>query len=270
MKVYWKKNQGFSLIELLTVVGIIVIMVGIASFSFFRYAENSRVSGAANNISSIIRGARQASITNRETRRVVLELHPQGASDTELRDKIWVEKPPPNRNEDLPWIPVSDVESFDYQSDVTDVVGTLDGHPVTNENVDANDLDSFRSGDNFAKICYEFNSQGQIVSRYILSGNNAKTEFNEGGYLIHVINRDERIALSYTDEGNMDSFVVYDPNTTKIRFLKRDVVNNIDPYTERRKCYTIVVLHNVGRTRVLDYGYGSPWDDTDPKFPEEL
>ena len=29
--------------------------------------------------------------------------------------------------------------------------------------------------------------RAKLLSRYILSGNNEKTEFNENGYLIHVI-----------------------------------------------------------------------------------
>ena len=73
-----------------------------------------------------------------------MNLHPQGIDDPIKRDKMWVEKPPPNRNKYLSWIPVSNVESFDSQSDISDVVGTLAGHSVTNDNVDANDLASIQ------------------------------------------------------------------------------------------------------------------------------
>ena len=79
MEAYWKNNRGFSLIELLTVCRNYYYCC--RNGIFFLYTIMLKIQGLTERQKTYLPlsgGARQASITNRETRRVVLELTSPG------------------------------------------------------------------------------------------------------------------------------------------------------------------------------------------------
>lgn len=283
MQKIWKKKSGkfkkltgkagYTLVEMLVVIGIISVVVGLASFSFFRYADSSRVEGAAKNISGLIRGARQAAITNKAARRVVIELHPQWPGDPDKNDYIWVERPVYNPQKRITvWEDSSKREQMDKFVDISDfVVQEVGQSSTSNGNLTVDDISpKFSIFD--GKVYIEFDSQGRIDSTYLQrqSTQNTKEEFSDGYFFIHVVNEKERITLSADSEGRPTNQEPYDPKSNYAMFENQNLVSGVDPYSERRKCYTIVVLPTIGRTRVLDYGYGSPWASKNPTFPAEL
>lgn len=59
-----KKILGFSLIELLVVIGIIILVLGISTPYFVKFAKKSKLEAAAGNIATVLRSARTYAITN--------------------------------------------------------------------------------------------------------------------------------------------------------------------------------------------------------------
>ena len=66
-------RRGFSLIELLIVIGIIGIIVATSIPSYVRYAEQTRLKAAAREVIGLLSLARQAAMSARQPRTVVLD-----------------------------------------------------------------------------------------------------------------------------------------------------------------------------------------------------
>ena len=67
-------QKGFSLIEVMIVMAVTVILSGLASVSFVSQLPHHRLNGAARDLVSDLRWARQLALAERQTVSVVLEL----------------------------------------------------------------------------------------------------------------------------------------------------------------------------------------------------
>ncbi|MFH1740336.1 MAG: prepilin-type N-terminal cleavage/methylation domain-containing protein [bacterium] len=104
------KKCGFSLIEVMVVIAIIGILGGMATFSYRKFIDETRLRTATDIVASNLRQARQLAIATRTPHRVVSDNYiPVGAGQQThyIRNDLWIEK-----RESGAWIQVSDPKSI--------------------------------------------------------------------------------------------------------------------------------------------------------------
>jgi prepilin-type N-terminal cleavage/methylation domain-containing protein len=117
-------QSGFSLLELTVALAIIFILSGLATYAFVGISEQFRVRAAVQSIESIMKRARQNAISARSSRRMVLEMYRDPATDPALKQgdvpvRMWIER---KRIQFLDWpnVPVDlDPDRLELVSDVS-------------------------------------------------------------------------------------------------------------------------------------------------------
>jgi len=92
-----QRNSGFSLAEMLLVIGILMILSGLATYSFMGASQAMRVKATVQTVDSYLKGARQVAINTRSERRFVIEMYRNTSVDPNLKAgdiliRMWVEK----------------------------------------------------------------------------------------------------------------------------------------------------------------------------------
>jgi len=136
-------QRGFSLTELLVSLLIIFTLSGLATYAFVSVSEQYRVRAAVQSIDSVMKRARQSAISARSTRRLVLEMYRDPATDPTVSAenvpvRMWIER---KRNQFLEWpnVPVDvDTDRLELVSDVSQLPDYMRVADVTG--VDAADL----------------------------------------------------------------------------------------------------------------------------------
>ncbi len=92
-------DSGFSTIELLMVIAIMMILIGILSIGSVEILDKSRKENALKGISAVFRNARQGALTTNQPRRVVLEISYSGQASSHQEAyelgpilEFWIEK----------------------------------------------------------------------------------------------------------------------------------------------------------------------------------
>ncbi|MCA9447597.1 MAG: type II secretion system protein, partial [Candidatus Omnitrophica bacterium] len=161
-------ESGFSMLELLLVMGILMILIGILSISGVEIMEKSRKETALKGIAAMFRHARQGALTTNQPRRIVLEMSYDSQASTpreayELGPKLeyWVEK--------------KVIRNQGWESGYEQVIGPnemppgstlidINGNALIPENLTDGRLNKNGTYSYFTVI--EFNSKGTIVAAY--------------------------------------------------------------------------------------------------------
>lgn len=261
------RKRGFSLTELLVVLAIMGLISGLAIYSFINLSRSMRLISAGEALNQALINARQQAITSRVSRRVALNLY---------HNTYWVER---KKSESLPWDPpgggsnserISEVERLpDYV-----VFGDVGGFTA----------DDIRESDNNKKIWYiDFDTRGSVFtypkSPPPMLNPNIRREppySQRSNLAIHLIMENARIPISENEDrpydlkdGQLVSFI------ERISAVDKNG-DGLDDYSghdvritaaARRQVVSVFVLSLTGRSRVFDYGYGTPWSEIDVVEP---
>lgn len=253
-----KLEAGFSLLEMLIVIGIIGILVGAGSVAYMNQLSTARVSSGVQIINANMRLARQQSIAMRQRRRVCIHAgqltgfdeSPKRMAGTRIgteepfmgRVGIWVEGKLSQEYyfSDKAWnvgqnvdnaYPTTDIEYFPDGLMIADVGGIVPG------------IDAPKT------FYFEFDSRGTL-SKIYFEGQEKTTTPNTIAPVIHVARDGEIIKVG---DRTYDYYEF--SNSANIESLK---AGNEDA-RERYKVSTIEVIRLTGKTRIYNYGIFDPW-----------
>lgn len=267
-------KRGFSMIEIIIVLGILAVMVGVGATSFINQANQNRLNSASRMISTTIRQARQMAIAMRQERRVVIDCGSlDNFSQNELSGvrvdpvRIWIEG---KRCEQLNFedsaVCMDRTGDLPNRIELTDVELMPDGAMIG--------LDGMVPGlDDTASIFYiEFSPRGS-VSKVYFEGEESNTQPNAIEPLIYVT-RDNEIFNFRTRTGNYRD-VVQDQLLPEWKLRNDPNQKEGDPEYledfERYKINTIEVIRLTGRTRTYDYAVLGPFPlDHPPESTEKI
>jgi prepilin-type N-terminal cleavage/methylation domain-containing protein len=253
-------NAGFSLVEMMMVIGIIGVLVGVGTISYVRQINQSKVESATIKIEATIKQARQSAIAMRQSRRVVVDCGETGALlDGEDNDKdgevdeppaVWIEG---KRTEALLYSSVAGPE-FDPSGNTPNFYQVIDRQPLE-ESVTVVDVDGNYCGVDQAGLVFyiEFNSRGQ-VSKVYFEGQETNTGSNTIAAILHLAKVNE----SFEVDGKRVPYAEVPFNKTRFADEGTDAL-------ERYKVQTIEVVRLTGRTRRYDFGIFAPWPNDQPK-----
>lgn len=264
-------KRGFSMIEIIIVIGILAIMVGVGATSFINQSNTNRRNSAARMVATTIQQARQMAIAMRQDRRVVIDAGAlDGFSNNEISGvrvspiRIWIEG---KRCEQL---------NFDTAAVCADRSGDL------NNAVELTDPELIPDGimlgldgvipgiDNPTTFYIEFNPRGS-VSKVYFEGAEASTLPNQIEPLIYVIRDNELFnfrngTANYQDVVNSNRLPEFQERGLDIDNEQREVREDF----ERYKINTIEVIRLTGRTRTYDYAVLGPFPlDHPPEATEK-
>ena len=186
-----KKQAGFSLIEMMMVIGIIGILVGAGAAAYVSEIKRSRIDAGVRILNANLRQARQSAIAMRQTRRVAIDAGTlEGFSDNELtgirtrRASVWIEG---KRLEEYPFS--GKAWGIDRTGTPPDNAYPLPGVDPTYfpDSVAIADVDGQYPGiDGNSEIFYiEFNPRGAIGNVYF-DGEEESTNYNQIAPIVHV------------------------------------------------------------------------------------
>ncbi|HNT34891.1 MAG TPA: prepilin-type N-terminal cleavage/methylation domain-containing protein [bacterium] len=250
------RQSGFSLVEMLVVLAIIVVMGGVVSFSYWNVLHSRRVAGGAEAVWSALSSSRQAAITMRESRALELDLLED--SFQILREVYRYDRA--TGKETSEWESSGGAEQILASVDVTDICFSSDDVPQ--------DMDQWLAiVQRQAKVRFVFNRRGALSEvSYQVSKDQWQTVESKNP-IIHVysLGRDgsDKVHGSQIFLAGR-AYPYRDPKNTR-----NDVLNQADLRTklrglpvdsrERRKCYSVKLYGATGRSIVYDYGIGYPW-----------
>ncbi len=269
MKVYQRykpKNRmakaGFTMIEMMIVVGIVLVLAGVGSVSYLSTLNRNRVSTAVSIVKAQMQQARQGAIAMRQSRRVVIDAGemegmPDDLSGQRLRRaSVWVEG---RQCEQFPFSAPNAAckgrNSSPNAFQVTDEKLLPDG--VSIAGLDENVTPGI--GDRPAIFYFEFNPKGQLESVYF-EGEEETTPAFQYPAVIHFIRDNERFEL----DGRSINYEEIQSNANRFEFTE-DSGN----FQERFKAQTLEVVRLTGKARRYPYGYQSPWPFSLPETVTE-
>lgn len=277
-KMDWKKinkrsrahKRGFSMIEIIIVIGILAIMVGVGATSFINQANRNRLNSASRMIATTIQQARQMAIAMRQERRVVIDAGAlDGFTDSTISGvrvspiRVWIEgKRCEQLNFDTPAICADRSGDLGNAVELTDPELIPDGIMLG--------LDGVIPGiDNPTTFYIEFSPRGS-VSKVYFSGQEAGTLPNQIEPLIYVT-RDNEIFNFRNETANYQKVVNDDKLPT---WQPREIYKDNDDVEvredfERYKINTIEVIRLTGRTRTYDYAVLGPFPLDHPEEATE-
>jgi prepilin-type N-terminal cleavage/methylation domain-containing protein len=249
-----RNNRGFSLVEMLVVLGIIVVMGTILSFSYWNVLHREQLAGSADIVFSMISSARQAAIANRESRWLEIDLT---GDSLQIFKKVYIyDRESGNEYEDYEAVTALERTT----ADIADITTSPDG-PL--------DMDIWLTiVERQLPIRLEFNPRGVLVAMYYRSPDSGLWEETAvQNPIIHVYTliktgQDAEVGSEIRFGG--ESLPYRDPHGSR-----NDVLNNPtwrerlqglpSDSDERKKCYSIRVYEATGRAFIFDYGIGYPW-----------
>lgn len=260
-------SRGFSLIEVMLVIGIIGILIGVGATSFVSQVNRTRLSSAVSIIESNLQQARQNAIAMRQSRRVAINAGQlDGFSDGRAsgyrteQASIWIEGKHceeynfsagaycQDRTGRTPnAFALSDVENLPDSVMVADVDGLvpgIDDHPTT--------------------FYIEFDARGSVSKVYFQDEEN--TPSNNIAPVIHLTRDGETFNIA----GNSGDYVTALSNSGASSLEWENNRNSAGKDSkERYKVSTIEVVRLTGRTRSYDYAVLGSWPLDHPKESSE-
>lgn len=181
-----RHRRGFSLVELLVVIGIMGLFVSVATFSYIRYLDQVAIESASSTVSAVLNRARQVAVATRTARRVALDLardqmvvHRKIYEQFEFDQLIDFVDSSGQRQRIPNWRQIGEVTRLQNKADIVDVSGWGP------DDIDGPD-----------KIYYiQFDTQGRNAKGYRLSAVKAGEAPPNEGMAIHVSQRAASIVL---------------------------------------------------------------------------
>jgi len=254
-----RKTLGFTMVEILIVIGIIGILVAAGSVGYVKQLNRSRVDSAVSYLNAKMQQARQMAIAIRQIRRVAIDA---GAFDADSKNwrtrqaKIWIEgkicqeyyfSDPAQCENPLKRATASTAPNA-YE------IGDPDNLP---DGVSIADVDGLIPGDgDNAEIFYiEFNQRG-AVSKVYFQGKETETNYNEIAPIIHLTRDSE----TFTIDGASGDYAWALKQSGNNAILFKDGADK----NERYKIQTVEVVRLTGKTRFYDFAVMNPWPLDEP------
>jgi len=250
-----RRQEGFSLAEILVVIAIIVVAAAVVSFSYFGTASRERVAGGAEAITKMLSGARQAAITSGSYRWLRIDLREDTLQSFQrvydsMTDEEILE-------------PVTGVERISDHTDITDAWFS------TEEPADVSVW--LEIADSQLRVQIKINPRGAIsdMEYESIRGSDDWTSLGWDSPVFHVYtlsrSAGDRVHGSQiVFPGNPNPYPYRNPDGTggdvigdTALISKLRILPSSSP--EREKCYTVVIYGLTGRAQVYEYGYGYPW-----------
>lgn len=248
-------DGGFSLIELLAVVTIIILLASGASYVFLQQRETTRLNTSCTSLASAMRTARQGAVTKGRNHRLVIEV-----ADIDGRQSVryWVERPRAGTNRANAAFEGLPVAAWSNAEEVTDK-SSLDRF-VTVRSVlfsrDRGGEPALPPGGTAQYWFVEYNNRGSVPPRYLMRqtpGQPAAGLEDADEILVLHLTRTNQL-FDYNKDGRADS--PYSVQSIAGADFGLDTIG----VNERKKTGTVVLLTSTGRTRVFDYGRYAPWN----------
>jgi|GEM_PF-1954257 prepilin-type N-terminal cleavage/methylation domain-containing protein len=240
-------NTGFSMVEMMLVIGIIGVVVGAGAYSYVKSINRSRVDTAVRIVNANMVQARQIAIARRQSIRVAIDV---GELDGFAEDKLVG---PRTRRASI-WIEAKNKQQFNFDVDIPQ--GTRSSDKLANaymigdpdyfpDSVMITDVDNrFPGLGNEPSIFYvEFSPRGAI-SKVYFHGQEATTTYNLIAPVIHMARESEILTLNGKEYEYKAATGIQIPDNDK---------------NERYKIQTLEVIRLTGRTRMYDYAILNPW-----------
>ncbi|MBN2329406.1 MAG: prepilin-type N-terminal cleavage/methylation domain-containing protein [Candidatus Omnitrophica bacterium] len=250
-------QAGFSLTEMLIVIGIIGVLVGYGAVNYVKKLTESRVSSGVQILNANFKQARQSAIAMRQSRRVVIytgELSGLSNNPPSLSGQF---------NEPMQiWIEGKICEEYPFDANATCVGGNIrepNAYELTDpqnfpDGILIADVDGripgYRGNPN--TICVEFSPRGSIQKVYF-AGQESQTLYNEIQPVFHLIRTGEVFDLR-SERGDYTN-VLDEMNDQKLEWANPPTEESL----ERNKVQTIEIIRLTGKTRTYDYAIMNPW-----------
>ncbi len=258
-----RKKRGFSMIEMIIVIGILGIMIGVGATSFVTQANRNRLNTTSRIISTTLQQARQMAIAMRQDRRVAIDAGElDGFSNNDISGvriepaRIWIEG---KRCEQLPFSANAACQGggtdLPNAIELTDTENLPDGVMIG--------FDDEVPGIDGPNIFYvEFSPRGN-VSKVYYEDEEQETLPNFHEAVIFVIRDNESFQLRsgtvdyHTLVNNGRSLPEFEFNQGDDRSNTNEEVIRED--LERYDINTVEIIRLTGRTRTYDYAVLGPF-----------
>jgi prepilin-type N-terminal cleavage/methylation domain-containing protein len=253
-------QSGFSMLEMLMVIGIIGVLIGVGSVAYMNQISSARVSSGVQILNANFRIARQQSIAMRQRRRVCIHAGHLSGMDTESGQPTLsgtresTEEPFFGRV--AVWVEGKRSQEYYFSDNAYNIDRNLANAYETTEveyfpdGIMIADLDGNIPGIDSPKTFYiEFNSRGAISKVYFEGGEKTTTS-NSIAPIIHIARDGEVFSVDGT---SMDY-------TRAISSLDSSKLQAGGDYAkERFKIQTIELIRLTGKSRVYDFAIFNPW-----------
>ncbi len=250
-------QSGFSMVEIMVVIGIIGILVGVGANSYFSQISQSRVDTGIQILNANFKQARQSAIAMRQNRRVVIDTGTLSGLEETPAQLAGA-----RTNPIQVWIEGKHCEEYSFDSKAYCLPGgvsssnayALSDPETFPDGLAIADVDGIVPGlnQNPSVFYVEFNTRGSIEKVYF-DGKETTTLYNAIQPLIHVVRAGEtfEIGQDYGDYVKMlDNF-----GKTSMNWSNPPSEEN----KARYKVQTIEVVRLTGKTRVYSYAVMNPW-----------
>lgn len=238
---------GFSMVEIIVVIGIIGVMTGIGAITYMNQISSSRVSSMTAMINTNLIQARQMAIAMRQSRRVVID---PGVLDSDSGQRVK-----PARI----WIEGKICEEFNFDEEaycskdggpnsfiITDPDLMPDG--VSLVDVGTTLLSDVISGNDERLLYFQFNPRGQL-SKIYFDGDESSARPKDQQAVIHLAKDNQTFEIGSSIHSYDDAV---GQSLTRTERDEEDA-------SERYKINTIEILWLTGKTRVYDYAIFGFW-----------
>lgn len=245
------RRGGFSMIEIMLVIGIIAVLIGVGATSFVQQINRSRLSSTVSIIESNLRQARQNAIAMRQIRRVAIDAGSLDGFSSDTASGVRT----------LPasiWIEGKICQEYDFGAGaycqdrtgrLSNVIELSDRQDLP-DGVMIGDVDGRTPGAHGEPGVFyiEFDARGAV--RKVYFSGEEDTPANNLAPVIHLTRDGEIFSIG----GETGDYFTALGNTgdNSIRWGRDDA-------QERYKVSTVEVVRLTGRTRVYDYAVLGPW-----------